>query len=98
MFVLEPLLQARTTILPSQTLVIPPGTSFAGSVKYLSILVSAVLGVGRDPIFPSFIACIDFEQKWIAWFDSIDDRYEQETRLLFAWLTTEHSINKLSVF
>jgi hypothetical protein len=44
------------------------------------------------------LACIDFEQKWIAWFDSIDDTYEQETRLLFAWLTREHSINKLSVF
>jgi hypothetical protein len=44
------------------------------------------------------LAYIDFEQKWIVWFDSIDDTYEQETRLLFAWLTREHSINKLSVF
>ena len=52
MFVLGPLLQAHTTILPSQTLAIPPGTSFAGSVKYLSILISAVLVVGRDPISP----------------------------------------------
>jgi hypothetical protein len=44
------------------------------------------------------LACINFEQKWIAWFDSIDDTYEQETRLLFTWLTREHSINNLSVF
>ena len=44
------------------------------------------------------LAYIDFEQKWIVWFDSIDDTYEQETLLLFAWLTREHSINKLSVF
>ena len=55
MFVLGPLLQAHTTILPSQTLAIPPGTSFAGSVKYLSNLISAALVVGRDPIFPSNI-------------------------------------------
>jgi hypothetical protein len=53
MFVLEPLLQAHTTILPSQTLAILPGTSFAGSVEYLSILFSAMFGAGRDPIFPS---------------------------------------------
>ncbi len=53
MSALGPLLQAHTTILPSQTLAIPPGTSFAGSVKYLSILVSAMFGTGRDPIFPS---------------------------------------------
>ena len=53
MFVLGPLQPVHTTILPSQILAIPPGTSFAGSVKYLSILVSAVLDVGRDPIFPS---------------------------------------------
>jgi hypothetical protein len=55
MFALGPLLQAHTTILPSQTLAIPPGTSFPGSVKYLSNLISAALGVGRDPIFPSNI-------------------------------------------
>ena len=53
MFVLGPLLQARTTILLSQTLAIPPGTSFAGSVEYLSNLILAALGVGRDPTFPS---------------------------------------------
>ena len=44
------------------------------------------------------LACIDFDQKWMAWLDSIDDTHEQETRLLFAWLTKEHSINKHSVF
>jgi Ulp1 family protease len=44
------------------------------------------------------LACIDFEQKWIAWLDSIGDTYEQETRLLFTWLTREHSVNRPSVF
>jgi hypothetical protein len=64
MFVLGPLLQAHTTILPSQTLAIPPGTSFAGSVEYLSILVSAVLGVGRDPIFPSDTDSVSAEHQF----------------------------------
>jgi hypothetical protein len=53
MFVLGPLLQAHTTILPFQTLAILPGTSFLGSVEYLSNLILAALGVGRDPTFPS---------------------------------------------
>ncbi len=64
MFVLEPLLQAHTTILPFQTLAIPPGTSFAGSVEYLSILVSAVHGVGRDPIFPSNTDSVSAEHQF----------------------------------
>jgi hypothetical protein len=44
------------------------------------------------------LACIDFEQKWIAWFDSIDETHEQETRLLFAWLTKEHSFHRPTIF
>ena len=64
MFALGPLLQAHTTILPSQTLAIPPGTSFAGSVKYLSILVSAVLGVGRVPISPSDTVSVSAEHQF----------------------------------
>jgi hypothetical protein len=44
------------------------------------------------------LACIDFEQKWMAWLDSIGDTHEQETRLLFAWLTKEHSINRQTIF
>ena len=44
------------------------------------------------------LACIDFEQKWIAWFDSISEAHEQETRLLFAWLTREHSFNRSTTF
>jgi len=64
MFALGPLLQARTTILLSQTLAIPPGTSFAGSVEYLSNLVSAALGVGRDPIFPSNIDSVSAEHQF----------------------------------
>ena len=44
------------------------------------------------------LACIDFEEKWIAWLDSIGDTHEQETRLLFTWLTREHSVNRPSVF
>jgi Ulp1 family protease len=43
------------------------------------------------------LACIDFEEKWIAWLDSIGDTHEQETRLLFTWLTREHSLNRSSV-
>ena len=64
MFALGPLLQAHTTILPSQTLAIPPGTSFAGSVEYLSILVSAALGVGQDPIFASNIDSASAEHQF----------------------------------
>ena len=64
MFALGPLLQARTTILLSQTLAIPPGTSFAGSVEYLSILVSAALGVGRDLTFPSNIDIVSAEHQF----------------------------------
>jgi hypothetical protein len=44
------------------------------------------------------LACIDFEQKWIAWFDSISEAHEQETRLLFTWLTRKHSLNKSTIF
>jgi Ulp1 family protease len=44
------------------------------------------------------LACIDFEQKWIAWLDSIGDTHEQETQLLFAWLTKEHSLNRPTIF
>jgi len=44
------------------------------------------------------MACIDFEQKWIAWLDSIGDTHEQETRLLFTWLTREHSLNRSTIF
>jgi len=44
------------------------------------------------------LACIDFEQKWIAWFDSISEAHEQETRLLFTWLTREHSFNRSTIF
>ncbi len=64
MCVLGPLLQVHTTILPSQTLAIPPGTSCAGSVEYLSNLVSTALGVGRDPIFPSNIDSVSAEHQF----------------------------------
>jgi len=47
---------------------------------------------------PWILACIDFEQKWIAWLDSISETHEQETRLLFAWLTREHSFNRSTIF
>ena len=36
------------------------------------------------------LACIDFEQKWIAWFESM--------RLLFTWLTREHSFHRTTNF
>ena len=61
MFVLGPLLQVHTTILPSQTLAIPPGTSFAGLAECLSNLDSAALGAGRDPIYPSNIDSVPAE-------------------------------------
>jgi hypothetical protein len=38
------------------------------------------------------------KQKWIAWLDSINETHEQETRLLFAWLTKEHNINRQTIF
>ena len=44
------------------------------------------------------LSCIDFEQKWMAWLDSIGDTHEQETRLLFTWLTREYSLNRSTIF
>jgi hypothetical protein len=44
------------------------------------------------------LACIDFKQKWIAWFDSMSETHEEETRLLFTWLTREHSFNRTTKF
>jgi len=71
----------------------------ANETKYVDIFTCSRMLIPVNIKLKHWIlACIDFEQKWIAWFDSIDDTYEQETRLLFAWLTREHSINKLSVF
>jgi Ulp1 family protease len=46
----------------------------------------------------SILACIDFEQKWIAWFDSMREAHEERTRLLFTWLTREHSCNRTTKF
>ncbi len=63
MFVLGPLQPVHTTILPSQTLAIPSGTSFAGLGECLSNLDSAALGVGRDPIFPSNIDSVSAEHQ-----------------------------------
>ncbi len=44
------------------------------------------------------LSCIDFEQKWMAWLDSIGDTHEQETRLLFTWITREYSLNRSTIF
>ncbi len=63
MFVLGPLQLVHTTILPSQTLAIPPGTSFAGLAGCLSNLDSAPLGAGRDPIYPSNIDSVPAEHQ-----------------------------------
>jgi Ulp1 family protease len=42
------------------------------------------------------LACIDFEQKWIVWFDSMREAHEERTRLLFT--TREHSFNRTTIF
>ena len=44
------------------------------------------------------LACIDFGQKWMVWLDSIGDTHEQETRILFTWITREYSINRSTIF
>jgi Ulp1 family protease len=40
------------------------------------------------------LACIYFEQKRISWYDSIREVHQERVRLLFAWLTREHSFNR----
>ena len=57
----------------------------ANETKYVDIFTCSRMLIPVNIKLKHWIlACIDFEQKWIAWFDSIDDTYEQETRLLFA--------------
>ncbi len=71
----------------------------ANETKYLDIFTcSRILIPVNIKLKHWILACIDFEQKWIPWLDSIGDTYEQETRILFAWLTREHSVNRSSVF
>jgi len=71
----------------------------ANETKYVDIFTCSRMLIPVNIKLKHWIlACIDFEQKWIAWLDSIGDTHEQETRLLFTWLTREHSLNRSSVF
>jgi hypothetical protein len=71
----------------------------ANETKYVDIFTCSRMLIPVNIKLKHWIlVCIDFEQKWIAWLDSIGDTHEQETRLLFAWLTREHSVNRPSVF
>jgi hypothetical protein len=71
----------------------------ANETKYVDIFTCSRMLIPVNIKLKHWIlACIDFEQKWIALLDSIGDTYEQETRLLFAWFTKEHSVNRPSVF
>ena len=70
----------------------------ANETKYVDIFTCSRMLIPVNIKLKHWIlACIDFEQEWIAWLDSIGDTHEQETRLLFAWLTREHSLNRPSV-
>ncbi len=71
----------------------------ANETKYVDIFTCSRMLIPVNIKLKHWIlACIDFEQKWIAWFDSISETHEQETRLLFAWLTREHSFNSTTIF
>jgi hypothetical protein len=71
----------------------------ANETKYVDIFTCSRMLIPVNIILKHWIlACIDFEQKWIAWLDSIGETHEQETRLLFVWLTKEHSFNRPTIF
>jgi len=70
----------------------------ANETKYVDIFTcSRMLIPVHIKLKHWILACIDFEQKWIAWFDSISEAHEQETRLLFTWLNREHSLNRSTI-
>jgi len=75
----------------------------ANETKYVDIFTCSRMLIPVNIKLKHWIlACIDFEQKWIAWLDSIDDTHEQETRLLFDGLqkntplTNILSLNRLN--
>jgi Ulp1 family protease len=71
----------------------------ADETKYVDIFTCSRMLIPVNIKLKHWIlSCIDFEQKWIAWLDSISETHEQETRLLFAWLTREHSFNRSTIF
>jgi sentrin-specific protease 1 len=71
----------------------------ANETKYVDIFTCSRMLISLNIKLKHWIlACIDFEQKWIAWFDSISEAHEQETRLLFTWLNREHSLNRSTIF
>jgi Ulp1 family protease len=71
----------------------------ANETKYVDIFTcSRMLIPANIKLKHWILACIDFEHKWIAWFDSISEAHEQETRLPFTWLTREHSFNRSTTF
>ena len=59
----------------------------ANETKYVDIFTCSRMLIPVNIKLKHWImACIDFEQKWMSWLDSISDTHEQETRLLFTWL------------
>ena len=71
----------------------------ANETKYVDIFTCSRMLIPVNIKLKHWIlACIDFDQKWIAWFDSMSEAHEEETRLLFTWLTREHSFNRTTKF
>ncbi len=71
----------------------------ANETKYVDIFTCSRMLIPVNIKLKRWIlACIDFEKKWIVWFDSISEAHEQKTRLLFTWLTREHSLNRSTIF
>ena len=71
----------------------------ANETKYVDIFTCSRMLIPVNIKLKHWIlSCIDFEQKWMAWLDSIGDTHEQETRLLFTWLTREYSLNRSTIF
>ena len=71
----------------------------ANETKYVDIFTCSRMLIPVNIKLKHWIlSCIDFEQKWMAWLDSIGDTHEQETRILFTWLAREYSINRSTIF
>ena len=67
----------------------------ANETKYVDIFACSKMLIPVNIKLKHWIlACIYFEQKRISWYDSIREVHQERVRLLFAWLTREHSFNR----
>jgi Ulp1 family protease len=71
----------------------------AYETKYVDIFTcSKILIPVNFKLKHLILACIDFEQKRISWYDSIGEAHQERDRILFAWLTRERSFNPTTKF